>query len=177
MFLKNKAILLLVLLIVICVLSYLAPKFVLQTMRIDKYQNIEQGLLLNEIRELTEKPLKSVVVESPESSTKEFRKEFKKSVEIQQIVDFLKAADKKPAVGGHVWPIYECTMTFKLKDKQSAKLLVKVFSDKPTDAFFYHMVSIYDKKDGSSEWAMKPVCVSGFGSWLRSTDPRGKEGN
>lgn len=159
--------------IVLCVLGYLTPKFVSQTITFDKYQNIEQGMLLNEIKVLTDKPLKSVVMESYEFSTKKFRKEIKKSDEIKKIHDFLKDADKKSPVGGHVLPIYECTMTFILKDKKSTKLLVQVFSDKPSDAFLSHMVSIYDKKGDSSRWAMKPVYVAGFGSWLRSKEPKG----
>jgi len=132
---------------------------------------------LSEIKELTEKSLKSVVVEPYEFSTKKFRKEIKKSDEIKKITDFLKIADKQPAVGGHVLPIYECMMTFILNDKKSAKLSVQVFSDKPADAYLSHTVSIYDKKGDSSRWAMKPVYVAGFGSWLRSEESRGIEPN
>ncbi|HUO58431.1 MAG TPA: hypothetical protein VMV05_09690 [bacterium] len=174
-FLKNKLSWLFVLLIVLCIWVYFTPKFVSQSLTFDKYQNIEQSMLLDEIKELTEKPINSVLVEPYESSSKKFRKEIKKSDEVKKVADFLKNADKKPTVGGHVLPIYECTVTFISKDKKSTKLLVQVFSDKPSDAYLYHMVSIYDKKGDSSRWATKPVYVAGFGSWLRSEEPGGIE--
>jgi hypothetical protein len=174
-FLKNKISRLLVLLIVLCVCAYIFPKFISQSITFDKYQNIEQDMLLNEIKELTEKPLKSVVMQSDESSTKKFRKEIKEPDEIKKISDFLKSADTKPGEGGHVRTIYECTIIFVLKDKKNTKLLVRVDSDKPSDAYLSHMVSIYDKKGDSSRWAMKPVYVAGFGNWLRSREPIGLE--
>ena len=62
-FLKSNTSRLIVLLMAISFWCYFAPKFVSMTTSFDKFQNTEQDVLLSEIKELTEKPLKTVVVE------------------------------------------------------------------------------------------------------------------
>jgi hypothetical protein len=126
----------------------------------------KQASLLNEIRDVAKKPIKSVVIEPaepPELSPKRFRKEIIKPFEMKLIGIFLNNATTAPPPGGHVQVPYECTLSFVTRDGLNLKVLAEVDSDKPNDAYLANNFYIRDKNGYFTKWGMKPIYVPGLG--------------
>jgi hypothetical protein len=101
---------------------------------------------------------------------KQFGRKISSLSDIKAVWYLLQNVNSIPPIGGHVLPIYECSITFILKGKKSKKYLVRVFNDKPSDAYLDD--NYYDPAKGNR--AMKPIIIPRFGKWLLEHEPRGK---
>jgi len=134
----------------------------------------EQGKLLTEVKGLVNKPVKSIDIEPFDLSTKRFRTEMVKPEDISTCLNFLKNADTKPIVGGHVKVLYACTLVFNTQGGQNYKVIAEVFSDKPLDARVSNNFFVGHKENRTyTRFYMKPLFVGGFGKWLINREPGG----
>ena len=134
-----------------------------------------QSKLLTELRVVVNKPIKSIVIEPFDLSPNKFRTNLVKPKDISACLNFMKNADTKPSVSGHVKTLYECTLIINAEDGLNYKFIAEVFSDKPLDARLSNNFSVGKLENGTyTRFPMKHLYVGGLGKWLINREPGGR---